>query len=228
MSYVIKKGGDMNCPSIEQLVAFARNELLDNTTENIRAHLDAGCEPCGHWLNQLQKLLPVVATRSLIAPPGWLVQQARTLFNRQKPESCGGFLKRIMALLVIDSFAEERLLGFRGTGPMSRHMLYRAGDYDVDLLIDRSEQRQSVDIIGQCIPLSKNLTTVVEADVHLLKGVQMALATKINEFGEFILDGVQEGIYDLKISLKDEEINFQIEIAGLQAIVHSPARQAVN
>jgi hypothetical protein len=211
----------MNCPPIDQLLAFAQNELPTDEAQDIRAHLEAGCELCREQLGQLQKVISVIKTRILIDPPDWLIYQAMTLFKWWQSKSRGSPVKKIPALLVVDSFAEERLLGFRSTGPMSRQMLYRAGDYDIDLSIDYIESSQSVTIIGQSMPLSKDLTTVAEVDVELLRGSQVTCATRTNEAGEFTLDGVQEGSYDLRIRLKDEEIN----ITNLQAIAGPPGRR---
>jgi hypothetical protein len=60
------------------------------------------------------------------------------------------------------------------------------------------------------------LATVAGADVELLKESVIAHATKANEFGAFILDGLQQGTYDLRIVLEDEEI----DIVGLDVYTH--------
>ena len=211
----------MRCPSVTQLLSFAQKELLSREAEGIGAHLDAGCERCHRRLSQLQKVLSVTAIRSLKEPPEWLVHQALAHFGQIKSQPRESLRSGTLALLVVDSFAEERLLGFRGTGLMSRQMLYRAGEYDIDLSIDYDESSQSVAIIGQSMPLRKDLATVAGAHVELLRGSHVACATKMNEFGEFILDGIPEEIYDLRIALKDEEI----KIAGLQAIVRPQGKQ---
>jgi hypothetical protein len=109
--------------------------------------------------------------------------------------------------LLFDSGAESRLLGFRGAGPASRHLLYRAGPYDIDLSIDYVEPARLVDIIGQSMPPGLDLEAVANRDVELLRESALAFATKTNEFGEFILDGIREGVYDLKLKFKTEEVN---------------------
>jgi hypothetical protein len=135
-------------------------------------------------------------------------------FRRRKSRSQDNSRQVVQAVLLSDSGVEGRLLGFRGAGPMSRHLLYRAGQYDIDLSIDYIEPAQLVDIIGQSMRLGLDLDTVANGDVELFKESTPALATKTNEFGEFILDGILEGIYDMKLKFKTEEIN----ILGLQAL----------
>jgi hypothetical protein len=200
--------------SLDQLVAFAKKELPPADAERVRAHLDAGCRLCRRRLGQLQAILAVAANPTLIDPPGWLVRQARALCSQGPPEPPPGLFKRIRGLLIVDSFAEGRLLGFRRAGPMSRRLLYRAGGYDVDLLIDYLASSQSIDISGQAISF-KGPSTTAGAEVKLLRDTGGTRATRTNEFGEFIFDEIQEGVYDLNITLADEEIH----IAGLQAVV---------
>ncbi len=214
----------MDCPSIDQLYALAQNQLSDSEAERMRTHLGAECTRCQQLFDKLHRVLTVTAGRSLIEPPDWLIQQVRALFNREKSKAQNGLVERIRGFLVIDSFAEGRLLGFRGAGPSSRHMLYRAGGYEVDLSIDYLEASQSVEIIGQSMPVIGNLSAVAGAGVDLLDGSNVAASTRMNEFGEFILDDVREGVYDLRIRFKDAEIN----IAALQAVSRPSAKPGVS
>ncbi len=164
------------------------------------------------------------ASREILDPPEWLLRQAVSLFAWHKTKPRGNAVKQIPAFLLVDSYAEGQLAGFRSVGPMPRQMLYRAGDYHLNLSINHMEQAEEIDIMGQPLPLNADLGAVVEADVELLKESTAARATKANEFGAFILDGVQEGTYDLKIRLKDEEIH----IMKLEAIVRTPQKPVVN
>jgi len=203
----------MTCANIENLLALAQGALPLNEAERLGRHLSMGCEACQSRLHKIQKIRSVIGVRGLLDPPDWLITQAVNLFRWQKSGRENSRLA-IPAVLLFDSGAESRLLGFRGAGPTSRHLLYRAGHYDVDLSIDYIEPAQLVDIIGQSMPLGLDLEAVANGDVELVKESALALATKTNEFGEFILDGIREGIYDLKLKFKTEEIN----IVGLKAL----------
>lgn len=205
----------MRCSSAGQLLAYAQNELVGRESKGIRTHLGQ-CRTCRHRLSQLQKILSVTATRSLMGPLEGLVHQAVTLFDWRRSAPAGGLRKRIPALLVVDSLAEDRLLGLRGAGVMSRQMLYRAAEYDIDLVIDCLASSPVVDIIGQVMPLADDLATVAAAEVELVEASRVAFAAKTNDFGEFIFDGVPEGIYDLRIRVKDEVI----DVARFRATVH--------
>lgn len=204
----------MNCIPIEQLVAWTQNRLPAREAESIRAHLGTGCGACRKQVVQLQKVLAAIANHGLVEPSDWLIQQAKNLFAWHKTNPGENRLEQIPAILLVDSFAAGLLPGFRGAGPMTRQMLYRAGEYDIDVSIDYVEPAQAIDIMGQAMPLRADFGSVVGADVKLLNASCAAFGTKTNEFGEFILDGVPEGIYDLKIQLKDQELG----IVGLRAV----------
>ena len=196
-----------SCASVEQLFALAQNQLPEVEAGPIRVHLETGCEGCHRRLEQLQSMIVVAAGRDLVEPSERSVHQSmRGLLLRQATRH-DQHIGRIPAVLLVDSFSEARLLGFRGPGTMSRQMLYRAGDFDIDLSIDYVEPTQVTDIMGQTMPLSTALSMVAGADVKLLKESIVAVTTKTNEFGEFIIDGIPEGLYDLKLELKDEEID---------------------
>jgi hypothetical protein len=142
-----------------------------------------------------------------------LVHEAVGLPERRASVPHQESFQRIPAFLVIDSFAEGRLLGLRRTGPLTRQMLYRASGYEIDLSVDWVADSELVDLIGQVIPVADDLAPVAPAEVELLNGGPPALAASMNEFGEFMFESVPEGVYDLRIKLNAEVI----EISKLQA-----------
>lgn len=205
----------MTCASMEDLFALAQGALPieEEEAERLGHHLSLGCEACQDRLHAVQKLRTVTETRGLLDPPDWLIRQAMNLFRWRKSRGENS-RQAIPAVLLLDSGTEGRLLGLRGAGPASRHLLYRAGRYDIDLSIDYVEPARLVDIIGQSMPVGLDLDTVANGDVELFHEATLALATKTNEFGEFILDGLREGVYDLKLKLQTDEIH----IVGLKAL----------
>ncbi|MBI3949917.1 MAG: hypothetical protein HY314_05630 [Acidobacteria bacterium] len=197
----------MNCISVEQLFALTQNDLPAGEAERLRAHLGTGCIACRTQWNRLRKVLMAIASHNLLQVPDWLVQQAMSLFawHTTKPHESG--LKQVPAILLVDSFTGGLLVQFRGIGPVSRQMLYRAGNYDIDLSIDYIERTRAIDIIGQAMPLTADADIIAAADIELLKGSTVAFDTQTNEFGEFILSGIPQGIYDLGITLKDKQLH---------------------
>jgi len=234
----------MKCATIEQLFGLTQNQLPPAEGEAVRAHLDAGCASCRQELSQLQATLATTKGRHLLKVPDWLIHQAMNLFAWQKTKPLEIRLERIPALLLVDSFAEGPLLGFRSVGSLSRQMVYRAGAYNVNLSINSAEQTHAVDIMGQPMPLSADVGMLAGAEVELVqhrmgewekgsvgeresKSAPSPLhpftpsptlslcTTKSNEFGAFILTRIPEGVYDLRIKLTEAEL----DVIGLHAVM---------
>ncbi|RMG50781.1 MAG: hypothetical protein D6723_11750 [Acidobacteria bacterium] len=104
-------------------------------------------------------------------------------------------------------------MGFRSTGPTSRHLLYRTELFDIDVHIDRAREERCVDIIGQVMPREIESTAPMEAAVQLLIGSRPILQTRMNEYGEFIFDDVGEGTYDLRVTFPE----LTLDVVGLSA-----------
>jgi hypothetical protein len=197
----------MSCISLDQLFELTQNTLSADEIKRIEAHLSSGCNSCRCKLAQLRKLLAAIASRDLLRPPDWLVEQARNLYSWHVSSSGRSDLKRTPAILLIDSFSGGLLTDVRGVGLASRQMLYRAGEYDIDLSIDHVEQAHTMDIIGQVMPLVTDMSASAAAGVDLFEEPGRTFSTEANEFGEFIFSGIPEGIYQLRIALKDEELD---------------------
>jgi len=75
-------------------------------------------------MSRLRDLLEVITNPRLLDPPEWLFRHAVVLFRQRLMDPSPSRLSRILAFLVIDNFAESRLLGLRHIGPSSRQMLY--------------------------------------------------------------------------------------------------------
>lgn len=206
----------MTCPSDEYLIALAQGSLSFDEAKDLNFHLSAGCQACQSRFRQIQQTLSVTWTEG----SGESIIQALNPFQSESRQRGQSSRQIIPAVLVFDSGSQGRLLGFRGARSASRHLLYRAGPYDIDLSMDYVESARLIDIIGQAMPLRMDLDVVANRDVELLKESTRVFATSTNEFGEFILDSVGEGVYDLKLKLEAEDIN----ILGLRALVEEPVK----
>jgi hypothetical protein len=200
---------------MEQLFAWTQNQLRGGEAERIHAHLETGCTACQTQLEHLRQMLAATAGRHLLKIPDWLRQQGMNLFAWRQTQRREPRPERLPAFLLVDSFAEGPLMGFRSAGAMSRQMLYRAGPYNINLSMSCLEPSRAIDVMGQPMPLNASLEAVAGADVELLNAFGIAGATRSNEFGAFILGGVAEGIYDLRITLTDEEL----DIIGLNILL---------
>jgi len=214
----------MTCASFEQLFAWARCELPVVEAEPIRLHLDAGCQTCRHELEQVEKILAATACPQFRQPPTWLIEETVGLITRDAARSYEFPVERISAFLLFDSFTQPTFAGIRSGGPMSRQLLYRTEDHDINLSINHASQTHAIEIVGRALPLKPNPVALTGAEVELLNGSAVVCTTKTNQVGMFTLQGVQEGVYDLRIALNDEEI----DIIGLTATVCPRRGDTVN
>ncbi|RMG53077.1 MAG: carboxypeptidase regulatory-like domain-containing protein, partial [Acidobacteria bacterium] len=197
----------MKCPSMEQLLAFSRGLLSGQEGRSIQTHLDEGCRSCQTRFRQVQEVSQCVDRWDLRSPPEWLRRQALGLFDWRRSKSRHAGVKRILGMLVLDSLAQRALPGHRPVRPMSRHMLYRAGEVDIDLCIAPGESPGSVRLTGQANPIDGALAKVAHARIDLIRHQHMVATATANPFGWFRLDGIPEGTYDLRIALPDEEVD---------------------
>jgi hypothetical protein len=204
----------MECITIDKILALTQGRMPAEEAERIRNHLESGCSECREQSDQLREALAATADQMLSEPPEWLTNQAKSLFAWHREKSFEDNVTRVPAVLLVDSFAAGQLVGFRSAGSMGRQMLYRAGGYNINLSINYLERARSIDVMGQPMPLHENLRSLAGADVEMHKD-SIICATKSNEFGAFLLGGIPEGIYELKIKSEDEEL----DIVELNAVV---------
>lgn len=194
------------CVSCEQLLSLVQDSLPAEEAQPIEAHLSR-CEKCQELFDQLHQVAAATNRRELLVPPVWLTRSVQKLFAWHSSSLSANETEPAPALLLVDSWADERLLGFRGANAMSRQMLYRAGRYDIDLSFDSYEGRQGVAIIGQSLPVVTDGGRLAGAPVRLLQGTQVVFDTRMNEWGEFVMDDVPEGCYTLSLQLGKHRID---------------------
>ncbi len=197
----------MRCPPVEQLLAFSRGLLPDRERRRLQIHLDVECRSCPTRLRQIEDVRRCADQWDLRSPPEWLRQQALALFDWGEAESRPGGMKHVLGLLVFDSLAQCALPGYRPARQTSRHMLYRAGEVDIDLCVAPGQSPGSVRLTGQTNPIDGTLARVAGARIDLTKHHRVVAVATANPFGWFRLDEIPEGIYELRITLSDEAVD---------------------
>jgi hypothetical protein len=204
----------MNCNKLDPLFTNTAHSHVEPDARQIRSHIASGCMECQRRLLRVKEILADMGDCALLPTPSWLMEQAMGLFNWKEAQPQDGSAPRVPALLLVDSAAQGQLAGFRSAGSMSRQLLYQAGDYNVNLSLSAAGP-QLIDIMGQPMSMNADRQQPSEVDVALLKNSNIVCAAKSNEFGAFILSGIAEGIYNLRVKLVEEEL----EIIGLHAAV---------
>jgi hypothetical protein len=150
--------------------------------------------------------LAAQASRLPDAPPGW-VHAAVSLWKvapRSVAKAAAPTLfTRIAAALSFDSWAAPTMaLGMRSFGLDNRHLLYSAKGRDIDVRITLAADRFA--LTGQI--LGPDESGEVELCSQGGAASEHRRTTRLDELGEFRLDGVDRGTYLLTLRMGTDEI----------------------
>ncbi|MBZ5523293.1 MAG: hypothetical protein LAP21_13735 [Acidobacteriia bacterium] len=111
--------------------------------------------------------------------------KAMFALNRQPRVSA---VRRILATLVYDSLNDPQPAGVRMGHQISRHVLFDAGDYSVDLRFEHERGSASMVLVGQIANRRTPEKMMSHFPVILLSGNQELSRSLSNSFGEFQLE----------------------------------------
>jgi hypothetical protein len=156
-------------------------------------------------------------------PPEHAIRCAQAIYSLFRPETTS--LPRLIARLVHDSFREPLPAGIRAQARLSRHALYEAGSYYLDLQFDLQPPAGPVTLVGQLadrrIPSSNTAVPV-----WLMQRKSVVASTLCGRFGEFQLEYTPAR--DLRLCLPVPEAGQRLEIPlnRLTPEVPAPKRQS--
>ena len=199
--------------SAEEWIDFVTRVVRTITKEKMNEHLELGCKRCSKIVLQWQRLRQTAETEANYKPPGDAVRIVKASFvgsslaeEQKRPD--------VLAELLFDSFLQPVLEGIRSSSIGTRHMLYRADPFQIDLLIESQADGRSVVVTGQLMDLRHPEVGAHDLRVTLsnLRGRVVQAAT--NQFGEFCQEIENSGNLELKfhgandqpvvISLRDD------------------------
>jgi hypothetical protein len=128
-------------------------------------------------------------------PPAEAVARAVEIFAIRPPQAERP-VRRFLPRLVFDSFREPLPAGMRAAPSASRHVLYRAGQYFIDLRLDATAGSRRVSMAGQVVRAGRDKSLPVTASVLLVDRRTVLAEVPVNAFGEFQLD------YDVRAGLR--------------------------
>jgi hypothetical protein len=193
----------MTCPSNEMLVGFAASDLPVKASNEVRAHLEAGCESCERELGSLAELRRLAEPAVLEDPPAWVLRRAESIPGEMRENRLSRYLGTV-ARLVFDTFRDPLPQGARAGAATGRQMLYRVGEFDVDVRIDAAGASR-YRVSGQVLPgPNRPLEDVAGAEVGIVTGGRTVALSATNEIGEFAFDSLGTGEYSLAIDVNEE------------------------
>jgi hypothetical protein len=185
-----------------RLADMVEGRLSIEETRDARAHVDS-CARCAQQASELVRVASLMRADTSEGAPRDVLLSAIGLFRaRPVAEREPGLLRRIVAALSFDSSSLTPAFGVRsGQTAHARQLLYSAGDFDVDLRLAQGGDGWTVSgqVLGPC----------VGGQVELIANIgdtQTPLKATLNDLCEFTLPPAPEGIYALRLRLKETEV----------------------
>jgi hypothetical protein len=200
----------MKCPGFERLIDYLDGRMAADEAVPLAAHIAAGCAECDENRAWYEQVRAIAAADDSVAPPQWALKRAFRIFEtyRGRPR----VVERIgqaLARLVFDSLQRPAVAGVRSTETASRQLLYRAGDYSVDIQILPADNSRA-DLAGQVlIGVEAAFESVAGLEVRLLRRGETLSSTVTDRLGEFTIRGVDCGVYDLTVEIGQQSITIE-------------------
>jgi hypothetical protein len=171
---------------------------LDHVQEDFwKQHLEL-CGGCTESLGQWEEVRFTLKRSHLKSAPAEDLERAFNIFPHRIQES-GSRLRRVLAVVMFDSFLEPSLAGARGVAAAARQIVLHAEEFDIHLQIWGEQDR--VQVLGQMLPRTAGAFATTTARLHLLRNGERLETTLADDIGEFQFADVPEGDLSLQIDL---------------------------
>jgi hypothetical protein len=180
--------------------------------ELMERHLSEGCEPCCRLAQLITRLQQETAADEAV--PEHLVRAAKAVFRTGSP-STGSLswtaLPMLTARLILDGLASPGLAGARSAAAGEANFVYHAGDYQIDVQIERDPESDEMAVVGQVANRAQSGRPVSGIAVVLMARGKPIARAESNQFGEFCLVG--RALQGLTLRLPLESDGKQVVIA---------------
>ncbi len=151
------------------------------------AHLASGCRKCRRTMEIMREVSALASEEAKYEVPRYAVYSARSIFALKQPEKIY-FFPRIVGRLIYDSFKEPLPAGLRARHRLTRHALYEAANYSLDLRLEHQIGTANVSLVGQIADQEERDRALANLPVFLLSGNEVVAHALSNAYGEFQLD----------------------------------------
>jgi hypothetical protein len=127
---------------------FVRGLVSEDRAREQQRHLDTGCVRCNRHLEMLRSVAADAASEQ--EPPAWAVRSVTTFFRMQQPR-LRRELPRIPVTPIFDSLLAPMPTGTRSLLESSRHVVYNARQFTLDVRMDYSRSEREMLIVGQIV-----------------------------------------------------------------------------
>ena len=208
--------------NIWQWADYARGLAGDVDRSAMDAHLSSGCARCARTASTFRSVAAIAAGEAGHEPPDHAIRYAQATFSLYRPETK---LPRLLARLVHDSMRQPLPAGIRAQSQLSRHALFEAGSYYLDLQLELQRPSGPVTLVGQLAD-RQNPAADSAGPVWLMQQKTVVASTLSDRFGEFQLEYAPARDLRLCVPLREANKRLEIPLNSLTPEIPGPRRSA--
>jgi hypothetical protein len=168
----------------------------------------------------VRRLVQATRVESRAEAPEHVVRFAKAMGSLLLPPQSG--LSRLIGRFVGDAFPDAALAGMRSEDRISRHALYEAGDFYVDVRVEQERGAPRATLIGQLTNRTDPDSALAEAPVLLLARKDLIGYAVYNRFGEFHMEYPPAPNLRLCIALDASGNRIELSLKHLAAHLATP------
>jgi hypothetical protein len=208
--------------NIWQWADYARGLAGEVDRSAMDAHLSSGCARCARTASTFSSVAAIAGGEAGHEPPEHAIRHAKAIFSLFRPETR---LPRLLARLVHDSMREPLPAGIRAQSQLSRHALFEAGSYYLDLQLELQRPSGPITLVGQLAD-RHNPAADSAVPVWLMQQKTVVASTLCDRFGEFQLEYTPARDLRLCVPLREANKRLEIPLNSLTPAIPGPWRAA--
>jgi hypothetical protein len=200
---------------------FVRGLVAAAPRAAMEAHLSV-CRRCTESVDVLRNVAVTARGEADYAPPDYAIRYAHAIFSLNRPEKVT--FPRMLARLVHDSVLAPLPAGMRSQDRLSRHALYEAGNYFLDLQLQQQPRSGLVTLIGQLADRDNPSGIASDVPVWVMDRKSLVASTLCNRFGEFHLEYPPARNLRLQVPLPAARRRLEVSLNRLNPGTSSPSQ----
>lgn len=181
----------------EQWVDFARNVIEEKQRVQMQEHIATGCKKCMKLMHLWVRFHQAAQSESSYQVSDGAVRTVKAAFTGRPAKTS----KNAFARLLRDNARQPLLAGVRSSGVQPRHLLYGTGRYRIDVRIEPQLDSDQVAVIGQILNSLNPDERLGDLPVTLWKGQRVLATCLTNASGEFNIECLLEGGFQVRVEL---------------------------
>jgi hypothetical protein len=183
-------------------------------------HLD-GCSRCRRTVDVLRTVTDLAHRETGYEPPERAIRYAQAIYSLYRPEKSG--LVQLIAQLMHDTASAPLPAGIRAEDRLSRHLVYRAESYYLDLQLEYQPSGR-VTLIGQLANQEAPGISTANVPVCLMERTTLLATTLCNQLGEFQLECAPSRNLRLHLPLPTAGKQLEVPLSDLDPESRIPLR----